>query len=193
MRSIIRPSSSALALLLLASLLFSATTDPFSNITADQRGSLSGRINGYVEAYKARNWAVLYNFISAVGKGGANQKVFIAAMQISHSKNFAQYPDLQAFRPYRAKGNEDGYDIYGCGKAEREGRTYKGIAVVHGVFEHNDWFFTGWSFTEFPNAPCKTLSDPKWEPENEMGWNRSMQELANFKQQGAPPHADTPH
>lgn len=187
-----RTSLLALALFLSSSLLFSAINDPFSNIPADRRESLSKRINAYAEAYRARNWERLYAFVSDVGKRGANQRLFVAAMQASHGKSFAQDPDLQEFKPGRSKSNEDGYDIYGCGKAEREGRTYKGIAVLHAVFEHNDWFFTGWSFTEFPNEPCKALADPKWEPENEMGWNRPMEELANFKQQGVPVHIDAP-
>jgi len=187
-----RNALSPLVFLLSCSLLFATVTDPFSNVPVGQRESLPKRINGYVEAYKARNWERLYDFVSGVGKGSASQKFFVAAMQASHGKSFAQMPDLQEFKPDRAKSNEDGYDIYGCGKAEREGRTYKGIAVVHGVFEHNDWFFTGWRFTEFPNEPCKALSDPKWEPENEMGWNKPMEELINFNQQGVPVHVDAP-
>jgi len=180
------------ALFVSYSLVLATNTDPFSNIPADRREALSKRITAYVEEYRARNWKKLYGFVSDVGKGGASQKVFVAAMQVSHGRNFAQDPDLQDFKPDRTKNNADGYDIYGCGKAQREGSTYKGIAVVHGVFEHNDWYFTGWSFTEFPNEPCKALSDPKWEPENEMGWNSPMEELTNFKQQGAPVHVDKP-
>ena len=65
----------------------------------------------------------------------------------------------------------------GCAKAQREGRMYNGIAVAHAVFEHAGWFFTGWSFTEFPNEPCNVLSDPKWKPENPIGWDQPMEEL----------------
>jgi len=187
-----RTSFLPLALLLSSLLLFATITDPFSNIPADRREGLSRRMSGYVQAYKTRNWTGLYDFVSDVGKGGATRELFVAAMQASHGKNFAQDPDLQEFKPDRTKGNGDGFDIYGCGKAERETRMYKGIAVVHGVFEHNDWFFTGWRFTDFPNEPCKALSDPKWEPDNEMGWNRPMEELSNFKLQGIPVHVDGP-
>jgi hypothetical protein len=42
-----------------------------------------------------------------------------------------------------------------------------------------------------PNEPCKALSDLKWEPENEMSWNKPTEELANFKQ-GVPVHVDAP-
>ena len=181
-----------LALFVSYSLVLATNTDPFSNIPADRREALSKRITAYVETYRARNWEKLYSFVSDVGKGGASQKLFVAAMQASHGRNFAQDPDLQDFKPDRTKNNADGYDIYGCGNAQREGSAYKGIAVVHAIFEHNDWYFTGWRFTEFPNEPCKALSDPKWEPENEMGWNTPMEELTNFKQQGAPVHVDAP-
>jgi hypothetical protein len=126
-----------LALFVAHSLVLATNSDPFSNIPADRRGALSKRITAYVEAYRARNWEKLYGFVSDVGKDGASQKVFIAAMQASHGRNFAQDPDLQEFKPDRTKTNADGYDIYGCGKAEREGHTYKGIAVVHGVSEHD--------------------------------------------------------
>ena len=179
-------------ILLLSSLIFATQTDPFSNIPADQRETLSTRINGYVEAYKARNWTKLYDFVSDAGKGGVSQRVFVAAMEASHGKDFAQDPDLQEFKPNRTKRNRGGYDIYGCGKAEREGRSYKGIAVVHGVFEHDSWFFTGWRFTEFPNEPCTALSDTKWEPDSEMGWDRPMEEVVNFNQKGVPVHVDVP-
>jgi hypothetical protein len=181
-----------LALFVSHSLVLATNTDPFSDIPADRREALSKRITGYVEAYRARNWEKLYGFVSDVGRGGVSQKMFIAAMQASHGKNFAQDPDLQEFKPDRTKTNADGFDIYRCGRAEREGQTYKGIAVVHGVFEHDDWYFTGWSFTEFPNESCKALSGPKWEPENEMGWNTPMEELTNFKQKNVPMHVETP-
>lgn len=192
MRPTMRTGILPLAMFLSSSLLFATIADPFSNIPRERRESLSKRINGYVEAYRSRDWITLYEFVSEVGKGGVGRKMFVAAMQASHGKSFAQDPDLQKFRPDRTKSNEDGYDIYGCGKAVREGRSYNGIAVLHAVFEHNDWFFTGWSFTEFPNEPCKALSDPNWEPDGEMGWDRPMEEITDFKQQGVPFHVDKP-
>lgn len=193
MRLLIRLSFFLLALSTPTIIMIAAITEPFSNIPAEKREALLKRLGGYVDAYKGRKWEKLYEFVSNTGKGGANQKVFVAAMKSSHGTDFAQMPDLQESKPDRTEKNEDGYDIYGCGKAQREGRSYKGIAVVHGVFDHSDWFFTGWSFTEFPNEPCKALSNPKWEPENKMGWNRPMEELANLKQQGVPVHVDAPH
>ncbi len=140
-------------------------------------------MNGYVEAQNARNWERLYAFVSDVGKGGASPKTFVVAMQSSHGKSFGVMPDLQEFKPDRANSNRDGYDIYGCGKAEREGERYVGVVVVHAVFERSDWYFTGWRFTEFPNEPCKALSNPNWKPQDEMSWNTPMDELPNFIQQ----------
>jgi hypothetical protein len=52
---------------------------------------------------------------------------------------------------------------------------------VHAVYENGDWFFTGWSFTEFPNEPCKGLADPAWAPENRMGWDQPMEEVRPIK------------
>jgi hypothetical protein len=172
--------------------LLAAVTEPFSVVPSEQREALSKRLGGYVEAYKGRKWEKLYGFVSDVGKGGATQQFFTAAMKSNHGTDFAQMPDLQEFKPGRTEKNENGFDIYGCGKAQREGMRFNGIAVVHAVYEHEDWFFTGWQFTDFPNEPCKTLSDPKWQPDSRL-WNSPMDEIANLKQRGVPVHIDQPH
>ena len=31
----------------------------------------------------------------------------------------------------------------------REGEPFRGFAVVHAVYEHEDWFSTGWTFSRF--------------------------------------------
>jgi hypothetical protein len=72
----------------------------------------------------------------------------------------------------------------------REGQTFNGVALIHAVFEHNDWFFSGWRFTEFPNEPCKALSDPSWEAPAPMEWDQPMEELRGPA--GAPFHIDKP-
>jgi hypothetical protein len=166
---------------------------PLSGIPIEQRDALSKRLGGYVEAYKGRKWEKLYGFVSDIGKDGASQNVFVAAMKAAHGSSFAQMPDLQEFKAALSDKNESGFDIYGCGKAQREGMSFNGIVVVHAVFEHQDWFFTGWRFTDFPNTPCKELADPKWQPENRLGWNTPMEEITNSKQQGVPAHVDPPH
>jgi hypothetical protein len=103
-------------------------------------------------------------------------------------------PDLIQFRPELFERNEEGdLDIYGCAKATREHAPFNGVAVVHALLERGEWVFTGWSFTEFPNEPCKALSDPNWEPDSRMGWNEPMQEIRDFKMKGAPIHVDPPH
>jgi hypothetical protein len=167
-------------------------TGPFSNIPPEQREPLSKRLGAYVEANKGRKWDKLYDVVSDTGRGGANRQTFVAAMNSSHGSDFAQMPDLLEFRPDRAEKNDDGYDIYGCGIARREGMTFNGVAVMHTVFEHNDWFFTGWSFTGFPNELCNALSNPKWQPFSRLKWNKPMEEVANFKPQGIPFHVDAP-
>jgi hypothetical protein len=168
-------------------------TEALSNIPAEQRDALAKRVVTYVEAYRDRKWDRLYDLISDTGKGGADRKTFAAAMAAEHGKSFAQMPDLLEFNPDRTGKNDDGFDIYGCGKAQREGMKFSGIAVMHAVREHDDWSFTGWTFTEFPNEPCKALADSKWRPRNPMTWNRPMDEVANFKSQSVPFHVDPLH
>jgi hypothetical protein len=167
-------------------------TEPFSNIPPEQRESLSKRIGAYVEENKTRKWGNLFALVSDTGRGGANRHSFVAAMKSSHGSDFAQDPDLMEFKSDRTEKNDDGYDIYGCGKARREGMMFNGVAVLHAVFERNDWFFTGWSFTGFPNEPCASLSNPKWQPFTRLKWNGPMEEIANFKSQGMPFHVDGP-
>jgi hypothetical protein len=112
-------------------------------------------------------------------------------MKAAHGKDFANSPDLREFRPERsAKADRSGYEIYGCGRAVREGQNFNGVALIHSVFEHDNWFFSGWTFTEFPNEPCKTLADPSWEAPAPMEWNQPMEELRGPA--GMPFHIDKP-
>jgi hypothetical protein len=152
--------------------------DPLSKIPQQQRASLTKRISQYVTENRNRNWNKLYDLISSTGRGAASREMFVAQMRSAHGVSFANSPDLQEFVLNRVlDGEGGGFDIYGCGKAQREGNLYKGIAVMHAVYEQGDWFFTGWSFTSFPNEACKDLADPGWEPENRMGWDKPMEEL----------------
>jgi hypothetical protein len=175
-----------------AILISGQATDPFFSIPLEQREPLSKRLGSYVEANKAGKWDNLYDIVSDAGRGGVNRKTFVAAMKSAHGSDFAQDPDLLEFKSDRTEKNDEGYDIYGCGKARREGMMFNGIAVLHTVFEHNDWFFTGWSFTGFPNEPCTALSNAKWQPFSRPKWNKPMEEIANFKSQGQPFHVDAP-
>jgi len=156
--------------------------DPFSIIPMQQRSQLTKRPALDVKEYRNRDWKGLYDLISGTGKGSATRGAFVTQMISAHGVSFANAPDLLEFSPDRTlNGESGGYDIYGCGKAQREGEVYRGIAVVHAVFENGDWFFTGWSFTEFPNEPCKGLADPAWAPENRMGWDQPMEEVRPIK------------
>ena len=146
-----------------------------------------------MEAYRLRKWEKLYEPLSSVDRGGVNQKAFVAAMNSEHGRDFAQMPDLLEFRPELTEKNGGSeLDIYGCGKARREGIMFNGVAITHAVFEHNEWFFSGWSFTEFPNEPCKALSDSKWQSQNRRTWSKPMEEVENFKLKGVPVHVDAP-
>jgi hypothetical protein len=115
-------------------------------------------------------------------------------MKSDHGTDFSQRPDLIQFRPELFEKDEKGdLDIYGCAKATREHIQFNGVAVVHTLLEHGEWVFTGCSFTEFPNEPCKALSDPHWEPDSRMGWSEPMQEVRDFKMKGTSVHVDPPH
>jgi hypothetical protein len=160
-----------------------------SAIPSEQRDALTKRLNAYLKANRSRDWKGLYDLISEAGRGGTDQQLFMAKMTAAHGSGFSNNPDLLDFQPARSV-KESGYDIYGCGKAQREGRDFNGIALIHAVVEHNEWFFSGWSFTEFPNEPCKALSNPSWETPGPTEWNQPMEELRGSA--GVPLHVDGP-
>ena len=155
----------------------SGTKDPFVGITPPSKDLLQQRLAAYVDAYKARNWGALYGLVSDTGRGDAKREYFIARMEAEHGKTYADDPDLLNFSPDRSLANESGYDLYGCGTARREGKGFHGIAVVHTIFEHGNWFFTGWRFTSFPNENCKHLSKIDWTADSVQGWDKPMIEL----------------
>src|SRR5579872_3946497 len=98
---------------------------PFAKLPQTEQQSLTQRLNEYVNAYRVRNWNALYDLVSDTGKNGVNRKTFIAAMKAKHGgTEYADMPDLLGFTPDRSENDEDGIDIYGCGKAKREGETY---------------------------------------------------------------------
>ena len=166
--------------------------EPFSVVPQNQRDGLAKRLAGYVEAHQKRNWATLYNFVSDTGRGHIEKGDFIITMSENHWEEFAQSPDLQTFRAVLSIKNADGYDVYGCAGAVREGERYGGTAEIHAVFEHEDWFFTGWSFRSMQDESCKELVDPKWHPESTINWNRPMQEVADIKRRKVPMYLQRP-
>jgi hypothetical protein len=162
-----------------------------SAVPNEQGDALAKRLDGYVKAHRASEWGKLFDFISDAGRGDVHRQVFVAKMKAAHGRDFANSPDLLEFRPERsAKADKSAYEIYGCGKAVREGQNFNGVALIHAVFEHDNWFFSGWTFTEFPNEPCKALSNPSWEAPEPMEWNQPMEELRGPA--GVPFHIDKP-
>ena len=155
----------------------------------EQREALAKRLDGFVKANRAGDWGKLFDLISDAGRGGVDRRVFVTKLKAAHRSDFATSPDLLDFQPVRSvNSGSNQYDVYGCGKATREGRSFNGVALVHAVFEHNNWFFSGWTFTEFPNEPCKALSNRSWETPAAMEWNQPMEELRT--QGGTPFHVD---
>ncbi len=154
---------------------------PLSIIPMQQRIPLTKRLALYVKAYRSRDWRELYDLVSVTGKGSVSRETYVAQMAAAHGVSFANSPDLLEFAPGRTIGGTGGaFDIYGCGKARRERELYKGIAVVHAVYESGDWFFTGWRFTDL-DAKCKDLFDKGWEPEEGMRWDQPMEEVRPIK------------
>lgn len=165
--------------------------DPYAGVSAEQKQQLQTRLADYVKAYRNHDWPTLYGLVSAMARGGVARERFVARMKAEHGEEFSSFPDLLEFAVDRTiKGNDNQYDVYGCGKARRERMDFKGIALVHAAFERNNWYFTGWSFTEFPNEPCKLLKDPSWELPGPMEWGEPMGELRG--EHGVKFHTDNP-
>jgi hypothetical protein len=63
--------------------------------------------------------------VSSIGRGGVNQRIFVAAMKSEHGTDFAQIPCLFEFLPDLTETNDKGeIEIYGYGKAKREGSLF---------------------------------------------------------------------
>jgi hypothetical protein len=182
----------SVSILLSAVAICFAVTDALSAIPEGQREALSNRLGLYVGAYRARDWAKLYELVSTVGRGGASKQDFVSAMKAEHGTDFAQMPDLLSFTPSKTDKISDGFNIYGCGKAQREGMKFNGIVVMHVVYEHDAWSFTGWSFTQFPNEPCKALEQPNWAATSRFDFAQPMEEVIHYKSSGTPFHVDPP-
>ncbi|HET9838120.1 MAG TPA: hypothetical protein VFR84_07790 [Candidatus Angelobacter sp.] len=152
--------------------------NPFSAVPSPQQSSLAASVAEYVKAYRTHDWEKLYDLVSDSARGGVARAGFVGKMRSAHGEQFSNFPDLMEFEADRTIArNEHEYDIFGCGAARREKMDFRGIAVVHAVFEHNAWHFSGWSFTEFPNEPCNLLKKPSWEPPDPMEWGGPMGEL----------------
>ncbi len=169
-----------LAFIVCGALAASAGTgsDPYASIPPDKRETLKTRISEYVDNNQSRNWGKLYDLVSDTGRGDTTLEAFISHMKQAHGVSFANYPDLLQFVPARSDKPEDGgFDLYGCAEARREGEKYKGIAVLHVVFEHENWFFTGWSFDGMASGSCSGLEKSGWQPFTRLRWNHVMEEL----------------
>ncbi len=161
-----------------AALAASKPTDPFASVPADKREGLKARLSEYVKQYRDRDWGKLYELVSDTGGSKVTRQAFTSRMDAAHGLSFANYPDLLAFAPARGdKTGDGGFDFYGCGEAQREGEKYKGVAVVHAIFERENWFFGGWSFDGMADGSCAALDKPDWKPSNRLSWNHTMEEL----------------
>lgn len=161
-----------------ASSSFAFVRDPFAKVAPEQREPLKKRLNDYIKLQRTHDWSNLYDLVSDAGRGGVSREKFIEAMGRGHGRDFANEPDLLQFTPGRTEdGLPNGFDILGCAEAVREGESYRGVAIIHAVFEHDNWFFTGWTFTDISDHGCKSLDDPAWTPPAPMKWTIPMEEL----------------
>ena len=152
--------------------------DPLYKVPAEKRARLGDRLRDYVKENKNRDWERLYDLVSDTGRGKVDRAHFIQLMNVGHGRDFANYPDLLEFHADRTEANDTQFDIYGCGKAAREGEDYNGIALIHAVFEHDNWFFAGWTFV---GGDCDQLLDKEWKPPAPMKWTQPMDELRGVR------------
>jgi hypothetical protein len=142
---------------LLLCLTIATYAQELSPIPNDAVPSFRSRLNEYVAAHKSHDWKKLFGLVSERGLGGLDRQEFIRAMESDHGRDFANSPDLLKFDPERVEKQGEGYFVYGCAQAVREGMKFQGVGVLHAVQESGQWKFTSWEFTEFPNVPCSAL------------------------------------
>jgi hypothetical protein len=138
-----------------------------SPVPTSQQAALAQRLKAYTEAFRAKDWASLYDLVSDENKIGFDNKLKV------HKRTFVRDMqgtyDLQRlirFAPVRTENDGTGnFDIYGCGELPYGNQKIERIAVVRAVREHGDWFFTNWDYPE-PPTPCSQLSDPNWKARN---------------------------
>lgn len=171
------PASSAfgalvLFLFLTATIAYSqGVKTPFDPVPARQRALLAKRLNAYTKSFRNQHWGTLYGLVSDANKK-VGKRTFIYAMQNSYEMRH-----LIRFTPVRTESAALGYDVYGC--AEIPGRD-ETIAAVRAVWEHGNWFFTDWAYTD-PWEPCSRLSDPAWKlPQPPLRLDGPMQELVCY-------------
>ena len=148
---------------------------PFGPVPARERPLLAKRLNAYTRSFRNKDWGALYDLVSdankrnLVSKVRVNKHTFVYAMQ-----NSFEMRHLLKLTPVRMESGGLGYDIYGCGEVPGRGES---IAAVRAVWEHDNWFFTDWSYAD-PWEPCSRLSDPAWKPQIPLRLDGPMVELA---------------
>jgi hypothetical protein len=175
------PTNSALGALVL--FLFLAETiaysqgvkTPFDPVPPSKRPLLAKRLSTYTYSFRNKQWGALYGLVSdhdkisvLDGKMKVDEPTFISAMQTTYDVR-----RLLKLTPVRTESGLFGYDIYGCGEAPGRGES---IMAVRAVWEHSNWFFTDWAYTD-PLEPCPRLSNPAWKPQIPLGLDGPMMEL----------------
>jgi hypothetical protein len=167
------PTNSAFGALLLFLFLTAtnvhsqAVKTPFGPVPANERRSLARRLNVYTKSFRNKRWGMLYGLVSDANKG-VNKRTFISAMQNTYDMR-----RLLKVTPVQTELAVFGCDVYGCGEVPGRDET---IVAVRAVWEHGNWFFTDWNYTD-PWEPCTRLSDPTWKPQPPLRLDGPMMEL----------------
>jgi hypothetical protein len=147
---------------------------PFGPVPASERPLLAKRLNAYTKSFRNKDWGLLYDLVSDANKGSLDGKVTVnKQMFISVMRDSFEMRHLLKFTPVKTESGLFGYDIYGCGEVPGRGES---IAGVRAVWEHGNWFFTNWSYSD-PLEPCSRLSDPTWKPQIPLRLDGPMMEL----------------
>jgi hypothetical protein len=181
---ILRPHlrTGSFALLLIsacAPLRAQSTKSPLAPIPVAERAALTARLAAYTEAFRKRDWSVLYDLVADNDKDGLDGKLkvtrrsFVADMQGTY--------DLQRlikFTPVRtAAAAVLAYDIYGCGEIPYGHQKLERIAALRAVMgKHGEWVFVDWDYAE-PPTPCSSLSD-SWKPQVPLRLDGPMSQVS---------------
>jgi hypothetical protein len=194
-----------LSILLIVTAAHSQTErTPFAPVPANQRASLKKRLNAYTEAFRKKDWAVLYGLVSDTNKVSVqdpkvrvDKDTFVRDMQdtadwqrllkftpvrteIPDWLNLIQLrtetPDQVKSTPVREEIPDWLFDIYGCVEIPDGNQTLKRIGAVRAVWEHDNWYFTNWE-SAGPFEPCSHLSNPAWKPQLPLRLDNPMSQL----------------
>jgi hypothetical protein len=170
----------ALSALLIATPLYSQVRKtPLAPVPAVQRPALAKRLTLYTDAFRTKDWAVLYDLVSEANKARLDGKVKVTKrVFVRDMRDTYDLQRLTKFTPVRTEaGDQDAFDIYGCGEVPYGNQKSERVAAVRAVREHGDWFFANWDYAD-PPEPCSHLSNPAWKPKIPLKLDSPMSQVS---------------